>query len=134
MMIDRCHNGRSKDCARYGGRGIVVCQRWRASFDAFLADMGRRPAAVLSIDRIDNDKGYEPGNCRWATDSEQARNRRSNLLLTHRGETLPLIVWAQRTGIGRATIAHRVKAGWPVDEALTRPANKGNAWTRGSRS
>lgn len=74
-MKARCRNPRVPDYPRYGGRGITVCDRWYESFDAFLADMGDRPDG-LTLDRIDNDRGYEPGNCRWATKSDQSRNRR----------------------------------------------------------
>jgi hypothetical protein len=74
--IDRCHNQRNHAFADYGGRGITVCDRWRDSFEAFLADVGPRPPGRLSLDRIDNSRGYEPGNCRWATSKQQNNNRR----------------------------------------------------------
>lgn len=75
-MIARCENPRKQHWAHYGGRGIRVCARWRKSFEAFFADMGRKPAPNHSIDRIDVDGNYEPGNCRWATQAEQIKNRR----------------------------------------------------------
>jgi len=75
-MKTRCENPACAAYARYGGRGITVCARWRDSFEAFLADVGPRPSPRHSIDRKDNDKGYEPGNCRWATPSEQNANQR----------------------------------------------------------
>ena len=74
-MVSRCHSATAVAYRKYGAKGITVCARWRESFAAFLADMGERPAGT-SIDRIDNARGYEPSNCRWADKYVQARNRR----------------------------------------------------------
>jgi hypothetical protein len=79
-MKARCHNPRSKDYPNYGGRGLVVCEQWRTSFEAFLADMGPRPSPRHSLDRRDNDKGYGPDNCRWITPAEQQHNTRRTQL------------------------------------------------------
>jgi hypothetical protein len=75
-MIQRCTNPRATSFKNYGARGIVVCDRWRTSFEAFLADMGPRPSAQHSLDRRENNGNYEPGNCRWSTKIEQVRNSR----------------------------------------------------------
>lgn len=123
-MIQRCHNPRAKDYARYGGRGIQVCERWRTSFEAFFADMGPRPSTEHAIDRLDNDGPYEPANCAWRTHSENSRNRRNTRHITCFGETLPLVEWAARTGISRVLISHRLRAGWSVEEALTATPSK----------
>ena len=77
-MIHRCTNPKAHNWKWYGGRGITVCERWRSSYANFLADMGRRPSLKHSIDRINNDGNYEPGNCRWATQSEQVQNSRAS--------------------------------------------------------
>lgn len=97
-MVARCTRQSSNRFESYAGRGITVCERWLASFEAFLADMGECPDG-MSIERIDNDRGYEPGNCRWATVKEQARNRRSSVFVEHNGERLTIAEWAERYGI-----------------------------------
>jgi len=119
-MISRCKNPNASAYKNYGGRGISVCQRWVESFENFLSDMGRRPSG-LSIDRINNDGNYEPGNCRWATRTEQARNSRMAKPLTFRGETMCFSAWAERTGIHWLTLYKRIKRGWSVEKALVTP-------------
>lgn len=118
----RCTDPTNAAYPNYGGRGIKVCARWLNSVEAFIADMGPKPSPKHELDRYpDNDGHYEPGNCRWATRSENDRNRRSNRLIEHDGETLPLVAWAERTGIRTDVIAKRLDAGWPVTEALSTP-------------
>jgi len=95
----RCYNPNHISFASYGGRGIDVCDRWLHSFDFFLEDMGERPFLKAQIDRIDNDKGYYPENCRWATTTQNARNKRNNRIITYNGETLTAIEWSERLGI-----------------------------------
>jgi hypothetical protein len=122
-MMSRCFNPKWPNYADYGGRGVTVCAEWQ-DYRRFLADMGRRPSSEHSIDRYPNREGnYEPGNCRWATRSEQARNRVSNTVLTLAGVSLPLVAWAARTGIGRVTIKSRLDRGWSVEAALSTPVD-----------
>ncbi len=118
-MIQRCSPG-SVDFPYYGARGITVCEQWRHSFATFFADMGLRPTPQHSLDRIDNNGNYEPGNCRWATRTEQMRNTRGVRLLTHDGLTLPVSVWSEKTGISQYTINSRLNLlGWSADRTLT---------------
>lgn len=117
-MRQRCRPG-DKDYANYGGRGIVVCDRWTESFENFYADMGPKPSPRHSLDRIDVNGHYEPGNCRWATASEQALNRRTSVMVEFRGEALPLKEWAQRTGIEYNLLSQRLSRGWSIEKALT---------------
>lgn len=84
-MMQRCYNPKSTCYKNWGGRGITVCKRWGASFDTFLSDMGRKPSRNHSIDRINNDGNYEPGNCRWATAKEQANNKRQRMVEAVKG-------------------------------------------------
>jgi hypothetical protein len=117
----RCNNPNNGSYSRYGGRGIKVCERWERSFEDFYADMGPRPSSAHSIDRIDNDKGYEPGNIRWATQIEQCNNRRSSRVITWNGETRTLAEWGRVTGLGCGVIQGRLTAGWSVERSLSQP-------------
>ena len=113
-MLSRCRHANRF----YGGRGIIVCERWK-SFPNFLSDMGLRPDGK-SIDRININGNYEPGNCRWVTQREQCSNMRSNRWITFNGETLTLAEWSERTGIKRETIAYRLNRKWATNIALRR--------------
>ena len=120
-MRQRCEYERHKSYARYGGRGIRVCDEWK-DFSSFLRDMGERPPG-LTIGRIDNERGYEPGNCRWETQKEQQNNRSSNRLLTAFGRTQTVTQWADESGIARSTIEKRLdQMKWSVERAVTAPA------------
>lgn len=118
-MVSRCTDQNSKIYVRYGGRGITVCDRW-LQFPNFLADMGERPAGT-SLDRIDNERGYEPGNCRWATPLQQARNTRGNYRITINGLTRCVTEWAEIRGVRSALIWERLAAGWSHEDAVMRP-------------
>jgi transcriptional regulator of acetoin/glycerol metabolism len=106
-MRNRCNNPNSHRYHRYGGRGITVCERWD-DYRNFLADMGEAPAGK-SIERKDSNKGYEPGNCYWATPKEQGANTMQNRMITVGGETFHLTEWARRLGIGPDVLWKRLK-------------------------
>lgn len=116
-MKSRCHNTRSPDYPDYGGRGITVCDRWANSFHNFLDDMGKRPSGSHSIDRIDNNKGYSPENCRWATNAQQSRNKRNNIFISFGGRTMILQDWANELGIHWVTLHERIQKK-PLEIAL----------------
>ncbi|WP_155418730.1 hypothetical protein [Pseudomonas fluorescens] len=125
-MRARCENPNDIEYANYGGRGIQVCDRW-ADFLSFIEDMGDRPAG-MTLDRRDVNGNYEKDNCRWATGSEQCRNKRNNRIVEHLGETLCIAEWSDRTGINKTTLNDRLNAGWTTSEALTiRPGERGSA-------
>ncbi len=112
---------------KYGGRGITVCKEWKDSFEAFrdwaLANGYRDD---LTIDRINNEQGYFPENCRWATEIEQANNKRNNHLLTFAGETHTIAEWARIKKVSSDLIRNRLNLGWSVEQALTEPTHKQN--------
>lgn len=120
-MMHRCHNPNSPGYRFYGARGITVCQRWRESFVAFCEDMGERPSASHSVDRIDTYGGYSPDNCRWATAKQQGRNSKSNRLLIAMGETLCLAEWSERSGRPVNVITKRLSTGMTAEEAIFGP-------------
>jgi hypothetical protein len=122
-MIYRCENKSQACYPRYGGRGIRVCGRWKASFDDFLADMGPRPSAEHSIERCDNNGNYEPGNCRWATRLEQGANRRNNKIVHFEGRNWHVYALARHIGVPRERLAMRLWRGWTVEEAVA-PAKR----------
>ena len=121
-MRERCEKPKHKSFANYGGRGISVCERWR-DFGAFFNDMGPVPPGG-TIERIDNEGNYEPGNCRWATAKEQANNRRSNRLVTFMGETKTLMQWAESAGLSFDTFDRRLSLGWSMEDALSKPLRR----------
>lgn len=124
-IVSRCENPNRRAFPRYGGRGIKVCERWRTDAAAFAADMGPRPSPQHTVDRWpDKDGDYEPGNCRWATPTEQARHTRRNVLLTFNGETLCAAEWAERVGVNQKLIQKRIKKGWPAERVLAVPERR----------
>ena len=129
-MLTRCYNPNTKSFPDYGGRGITVCQQWLDSFEQFYADMGRRPSAAHQIDRIENEKGYAPGNCKWSTRKEQSKNRRSNVRVDYQGETLNLTDLAEKVGLKMVTLRARLLRGWSLGDAVKPLPGKGRGIPR----
>ncbi len=119
-MKGRCFRTLNRDYPDYGGRGITVCDRWKNSFEDFVSDMGERPKGS-TIDRIDVDGNYEPGNCRWATSKQQQRNKRNSRLITFRKRRRSLAEWAEGLGMPYDVLRYRLDAGWTVEEAFQTP-------------
>lgn len=118
----RCSNPNAQSYEVYGGRGIQICDEWK-DFEAFYRwAVAHGYHDDLTIDRIDNDAGYFPDNCRWITQKQQCRNKRNNHLLTFRGETLCISEWADRLGLTPGALLSRIRRGWSVDEALSTPS------------
>lgn len=125
-MIERCYSSNDDSYSIYGGRGITVCEEWK-DFKVFCkwarsngydrnADKGE-----CTIDRIDNDKGYSPNNCRWVSIKVQARNRRNNRVIEFNGQRRTLTEWAELTDQSKTTLRKRLDSGWSIEDALTRP-------------
>lgn len=117
-MIGRCENPRNRSYKSYGANGIFVCDRWRESFEDFLADMGPRPTPKHSIDRIDPGGGYSPENCRWATQLEQARNKRSTVRTDLLGFSMTSGEWSELTGVSPDKIRHRLRHGRTASDSI----------------
>lgn len=132
-MKQRCYLPSTTGYANYGGRGITVCDRWRHSFVAFREDMGEPPPG-MSLDRIDGEGNYEPGNCRWADQRTQVLNRRVAHLVTYQGKTQPLQLWADDFGVPYQRLwARVVRLGWGIERALNTPALNGGGPRRDQR-
>lgn len=114
----RCFNMNYVQWADYGGRGITMHPAWVSSYETFLADVGPCPDDTFTLDRLDNDGHYEPGNVAWKTRSENCNNKRNNVLLTYKGETKTVTQWAEITGVNPYTMHDRVRRGWSVERAI----------------
>ena len=125
-MINRCENKNATNFERYGGRGVMVCDEWhdRGNFVVWALGNGYRHG--LQLDRVNNEGNYEPNNCRFVTPSENAKNRRSNIILTFNGKTMCVSEWAKETGIDWKVLYARVKRNWSVEEILSIKPKKGN--------
>ncbi len=117
-MLSRCETSTSSCFSRYGAKGVTVCARWH-SFESFLSDMWHPPDRGYSIEREDNNKGYEPGNCRWIPHAEQSRNKGDNRRITAHGKTMLMQDWARETGLKKTTIFMRLARGWSEHDAVS---------------
>jgi hypothetical protein len=123
-MLARCGNANTKHWHRYGGRGIAVHPEWVSDFMAFYNHVGPRPSAHHSLDRINNDGNYEPGNVRWATKREQQNNFCRNRVVTYAGDQMTLIQAIRKAGLPESTVRNRLHKGWSEDRALTEPVRR----------
>ena len=123
-MKKRCNEKNHKSYYRYGGRGITYCSEWE-DFNNFMGwALKNGYKENLTLDRIDNDKGYYPENCRWATPKEQSRNRHTNKFLTYKGNTKTIAEWEEILGTKKGTIASRIRHGWSIEKAIETPVKK----------
>jgi hypothetical protein len=117
-LCARAKNPHTKYAQYYANRGIGVCDAWAKSYPALLVHVGRKPTPEHTIERIDNNRGYEPGNVKWATRLEQSRNQRSNVKLTFEGRTQTVAEWALEIGLSPHTLYKRIVLGMPVERVL----------------
>ena len=125
-MKQRCYNNQSESYPYYGGRGINICDKWLNSFENFIKDMGKRPGKNYSIERIDNNGNYEPGNCRWATIKEQGNNKRNNINIEYKGKIKTIGEWADEFGFNRDTLLQRFKKNNNFEEIIKTKTKKLN--------
>lgn len=123
-MRQRCLNANKREYMHYGGRGITVCKEWLHSFEAFFAHVGVRPSPKHSLDRIDVNGNYEPGNVRWATQKEQIDNTRVVRLVTLSGKTQSISAWEREMGLSKGQVRSRENAGWSLEQAILTPSIK----------
>ncbi len=121
----RCLDPTCKSFKDYGARGITLCQEWLTNYSTFVEHVGRRPSPTHTIERIDNERGYEPGNVRWATRAEQNSNTRANRFLEFNGKRQTLSQWSRETGLSHPVIIRRLQRGWSLERSLTQPTNRG---------
>lgn len=128
-MIDRCRPS-FVNHKYYFDKGVFVCEQWSGvdGFDNFYRDMGKKPSAKMTIERLDNSKGYSPNNCIWADMKTQGNNTSRNKRLEYKGDVKTYAQWAEYVGCSRHTIRSRVLSGWSVHKILTTPPNHGNKW------
>lgn len=122
-MMQRCNDPAASNFKHYGGAGISVCERWH-DFASFLTDMGACPDKSMTLDRLKNERDYEPGNCRWATKAQQNVNRSHCVRLTHDGRTQNMSDWAREFGITPNLLVARLRLGWAVGRAITQPLQR----------
>lgn len=119
QMNQRCRNPKNDRWKDYGGRGITICDQW-LDFMNFLVDMGERPEG-MQLDRKNNDLGYSPENCRWATRRQQQNNRRDNSIIEFNGERRSATEWSRILGFARGVIQYRLKSGWSAQDIVSTP-------------
>lgn len=124
-IIQRCTNPNATHYKSYGGRGVLICERWR-EFENFIADMGTRPTVRHSIERVNVNGNYDPSNCKWALPDEQARNRRNVRQIEYNGEVKTIADWARAIKVSERCLGMRLRSGWSVEKALTTPHARKN--------
>lgn len=129
-MIDRCHNSKCKSYTNYGSRGITVCVEWRGNngLEKFISDMQDKAFRELTLERVDNSKGYSPQNCIWASRRAQSRNTRRNVRVEHGGKILVAADWDRKIGFPKGTVRRRIRNNWSVENALTVPHKLGGKY------